>query len=219
MIGMLAGIGFTVSEGQVQTFAEMSRETSARWSAHEVIGAKPKQEFLGPDLGGVSFTMHLAAWRGVSPIRLAEQLREFCSNGEYDNLILGGRNMGKYLIESVGETYGVVTGRNFICRCGCEFEGVSLMIVTGKNLSPDLREQVEVLIGTPVGTVVLDRDFGIDLSFLDMPIGQAANAAAAEIAVKIERYIPGLQLEQVKPTYPRAAEGKVELEVIVRNAK
>ena len=60
------------------------------------------------------------------------------------------------------------------------------MIVTGKNLSPDLREQVEVLIGTPVGTVVLDRDFGIDLSFLDMPIGQAANAAAAEIAVKIE---------------------------------
>lgn len=93
------------------------------------------------------------------------------------------------------------------------------MIVTGKNLSPDLREQVEVLIGTPVGTVVLDRDFGIDLSFLDMPIGQAANAAAAEIAVKIERYIPGLQLEQVKPTYPRAAEGKIELEVIVRNAK
>lgn len=98
----------------MQTFAEMSRETSARWSAHEVIGAKPKQEFLGPDLGGVSFTMHLAAWRGVSPIRLAEQLREFCSNGEYDNLILGGRNMGKYLIESVGETYGVVTGRGEI---------------------------------------------------------------------------------------------------------
>lgn len=92
------------------------------------------------------------------------------------------------------------------------------MIVTGKNLSPDLREQVEVLIGTPVGTVVLDRDFGIDLSFLDMPIGQAANAAAAEIAVKIERYIQGLQLEQVKPTYPGTAEGKVELEVIVRNA-
>ena len=93
------------------------------------------------------------------------------------------------------------------------------MIVMGKNLSPDLREQVEVLIGTPVGTVVLDRDFGIDLSFLDMPIGQAANAAAAEIAVKIVRYIPELQLEQVKPTYSKAAEGKVELEVIVRNAK
>ena len=45
---------------------------------------------------------------------LLEQLREFCSNGEYDNLILGGRNMGKYLIESVGETYGVVTGRGEI---------------------------------------------------------------------------------------------------------
>ena len=114
MIGMYAGVSFTVSEGQVQTFTEMSRETSARWSAHEVIGVKPKQEFQGPDLSNVSFTMRLAAWKGVSPLQLAEQLREFCSNGEYDNLILGGRNMGKYLIESVGESYGVVTGRGEI---------------------------------------------------------------------------------------------------------
>ncbi len=93
------------------------------------------------------------------------------------------------------------------------------MIVTGKNLSPDLREQVEILIGTPVGTVVLDRDFGIDLSFLDMPIGQAVNMAAAELAVKIEKYIPELQLDRVKPIYDESAEGKTELEVIVRDAK
>ena len=79
MIGMFAGIGFTVSEGQVQTFAEMSRETSARWSAHEVIGAKPKQEFLGPDLGGVSFTMHLAAWRGSEPDPAGRAAAKFCS--------------------------------------------------------------------------------------------------------------------------------------------
>lgn len=114
MIGNFAGISFTVSEGQVQTFQNMSRDTSARWTSHEVIGAKPKQEFLGPDLDGGSFTMHLTAWRGANPLQLAEQLREFCSNGEYDNLIIGGRNMGKYLIESVGETYGVVTGRGEI---------------------------------------------------------------------------------------------------------
>lgn len=93
------------------------------------------------------------------------------------------------------------------------------MKISGKKLTSDLREQVEILIGAPVGTVVLDRDFGIDLSFLDMPIGQAVNMAAAELAVKIEKYIPELQLDRVKPIYDESAEGKAELEVIVKNAK
>lgn len=90
MIGSYAGISFTVSEDKVQTFQEMSRETAARWNTHEVIGAKPKQEFLGPDLDSMTFTMQLSAWRGVSPLQLAERLRQFCSKGEYDNLIVGG---------------------------------------------------------------------------------------------------------------------------------
>lgn len=114
MIGIFAGISFTVSEGQVQTFQNMSRDTSARWTSHEVIGEKPKQEFLGPDLDGGSFTLHLTAWRGVNPLQLAEQLQKFCLNGEYANLIIGGRNMGKYLIESIGETYEIITNRGEI---------------------------------------------------------------------------------------------------------
>ena len=67
MIGSYAGISFTVSEDKVQTFQEMSRETASRWNTHEVIGAKPKQEFLGPDLDSMTFTMQLSAW-GVSAL-------------------------------------------------------------------------------------------------------------------------------------------------------
>ena len=120
MIGSYAGISFTVSEDKVQTFQEMSRETAARWNTHEVIGAKPKQEFLGPDLDSMTFTMQLSAWRGVSPLQLAERLRQFCSKGEYDNLIVGGRNFGKYLIESVSETYHTVTNRGEVVQASVD---------------------------------------------------------------------------------------------------
>ena len=82
MIGSFAGISFSVSESRVQTFSEMTRETASRWNTHEVIGAKPKQEFLGPDLDSMSFSMTLSAWRGVSPLQMAQRLRQFCSDGE-----------------------------------------------------------------------------------------------------------------------------------------
>lgn len=120
MIGSYAGISFTVSEDKVQTFQEMSRETAARWNTHEVIGAKPKQEFLGPDLDSMSFTMNLSAWRGVSPLQLAERLRRFCQKGEVDNLILGGRNFGKYLIESVSETYDTVNNHGEVVQASVD---------------------------------------------------------------------------------------------------
>ena len=109
MFGMFAGVGFTVSETQVQTFTTMSRETTSRWATHEVITAKPKQEFLGPGLVSMTFSMTLTAWRGTDPVGLAEQLRSFCQAGEYNYLILGGTSYGKYVIESVSEAYETVT--------------------------------------------------------------------------------------------------------------
>nr|DAS10569.1 MAG TPA: hypothetical protein [Caudoviricetes sp.] len=98
----------------------MTRETASRWNTHEVIGAKPKQEFLGPDLDSMSFSMTLSAWRGVSPLQMAQRLREFCSNGEVDNLIIGGQNFGEYLIESVSETYNVVNNRGEIVQASVD---------------------------------------------------------------------------------------------------
>lgn len=85
-----------------------------------MIGAKPKQEFLGPDLDSMSFTMNLSAWRGVSPLQLAERLRRFCQKGEVDNLILGGRNFGKYLIESVSETYDTVNNHGEVVQASVD---------------------------------------------------------------------------------------------------
>lgn len=92
------------------------------------------------------------------------------------------------------------------------------MRITGENLTPDLRQQVELLCATPVGSVVLDRDFGLDMSFIDEPVSVAVNMAAAEIAVKLEKYIPVLRLVRVKANYDRAGQGKIDFEVIVEEA-
>ena len=89
------------------------------------------------------------------------------------------------------------------------------MKITGENLTPDLRQQVELLCATPVGSVVLDRDFGLDMSFLDEPVSVAVNMAAAEISVKLEKYIPALRLIRVKADYDSAEQGIIDFEVIV----
>lgn len=120
MIGSFAGISFSVSESRVQTFRELTRETASRWNTHEVIGAKPKQEFLGPDLDSMNFSMTLSAWRGVSPLQMAQRLRQFCGDGEVDNLIIGGQNFGEYLIESVSETYNVVNNRGEVVQASVD---------------------------------------------------------------------------------------------------
>ena len=80
-------------------------------------------------------------------------------------------------------------------------------------MTPDLRQQLELLLATPVGTVALDRDF------LDEPVSVAVNMAAAEIAVKLQKYIPALQLIRVQADYEQAQDGTVEMEVIVKNAE
>lgn len=93
------------------------------------------------------------------------------------------------------------------------------MRITGENLTPDLRQQVELLCATPVGSVVLDRDFGLDMRFIDEPVSVAVNMAAAEIAVKLEKYIPALQLIRVQADYDQSQDGTVEMEVIVKNVE
>ena len=49
MIGTLGRkIIFEVSDDKAMTFHDMTRDISSRWAEHEVLGCKPKPEFLGP---------------------------------------------------------------------------------------------------------------------------------------------------------------------------
>ena len=95
MIGTLGRkIIFEVSDNRVLTFESMSREVSGRWTEHEVLGVKPKAEFLGPGLQTISLTIHLSAALGVKPRRILDMVERMVERGSAEYLVIGGRLVG-----------------------------------------------------------------------------------------------------------------------------
>lgn len=109
MIGSFAGFVFSVSEDQVKNFISLSREASARYANHEVMGQKAKKEFLGPNLSTGSFTMELSAQQGVSPMAALRVLEQYINSGRSSPFILGGKNLGRYVITKKSEEYQLIT--------------------------------------------------------------------------------------------------------------
>lgn len=57
----------------------------------------------------------------------------------------------------------------------------------------------------------LDRDFGVDWSFVDAPVTDAMPRVVAEYARQIERYIPRVQVRSItfSPAKSEALEGRL----------
>ena len=95
MIGTLGTkIVFEVSAEQVLTFESLSREVAGRWAAHEILGAKPKTEYLGPAAQTASLTIRLSAALGVKPRAMLETVEEMVESGDAEYLIIGGKMIG-----------------------------------------------------------------------------------------------------------------------------
>lgn len=58
-------------------------------------------------------------------------------------------------------------------------------------------ENLRILFSTPVGSVVLDRDFGIDWSIVDMPLQKAKAVLTIEYMEKVKKYEPRVKVTQV----------------------
>ncbi len=90
-----SSIVFTVSEGQVLTFSNMTRETAGRWASHEAMGVKPKAEFLGPDCQKITLDIQLSATLGIRPRRVLETIEDMVESGTAEYLIIGSRPVGR----------------------------------------------------------------------------------------------------------------------------
>lgn len=62
------------------------------------------------------------------------------------------------------------------------------------------RESLEVLISTPEGTAPLDRNFGLNQSFLSLPPDTAKTLFAQELITKVEMYIPEISITEIDIT-------------------
>lgn len=118
-IGTLGkNIIFEVSDKQVLTFYEMTREISGRWATHDVVGAKPKTEFLGAGLQTASLTITLSAALGVKPRAVLEAVEAMVEAGTAEYLILGASPVGKNPFRLVGssETWDSIYNRGELAK-------------------------------------------------------------------------------------------------------
>ncbi len=59
---------------------------------------------------------------------------------------------------------------------------------------------VKTILTTPTGTAVLDREFGLDPTLIDLPLPTAQARLTAEIITKLKRYEPRVKVESVSFT-------------------
>lgn len=103
--GSFGPVAFVVSSEKVMTWREASREHKGRYATHEILGATPRLEFLSADISQTSFSVRLDAALGASPAEDAEALTEMAKTGRVELLVLGGRNLGQHVLESVREAW------------------------------------------------------------------------------------------------------------------
>ena len=90
----------------------------------------------------------------------------------------------------------------------------SIDIKFSNDVNQEILKCLKVLYTTPVGTVAFDRDFGVDLSILDLPIIQAKAKLTIEYVNKTKKYEPRAAVTAVSFVYD-AANGVIKPEVII----
>ena len=110
-IGTFGPLTFETSEKRIRTFDAFKRKTGAKFEEHAIIGLKPKLEFTAPGLDDISFQVVFSAYLGLNPAKEIDSLREIVQKGEYHPLIIGGKTLGKFVVESVAEAWNHVDNK------------------------------------------------------------------------------------------------------------
>jgi len=80
----------------------------------------------------------------------------------------------------------------------------------------NLDGRISLLLSTREGTVPLDREFGLDMDFLDMPTETAKSLYTAEITRKIAQFIPEVRVGAV--TWSAGEAGTIIPKVVITGA-
>lgn len=95
-IGTLGPIVFEVSDKKILTFDGMTRDVSGRWVEHEVMGVKPKPEFLGAGNQKITLPITLSADLGVRPRKMLELVESMVESGDAEYLIINCKPVGRH---------------------------------------------------------------------------------------------------------------------------
>lgn len=113
-------IKFEVSSNKILTFSDLSRKTSAKWEEHDIIGNKPRSEFLGANLDEITFNITVSAEHGVKPMTTINNIRNAISKGTTLPLVVGANKIGsKWKITDMSETWDTVMSGGELARATC----------------------------------------------------------------------------------------------------
>lgn len=84
------------------------------------------------------------------------------------------------------------------------------------NWRARLDREVALLLSTPVGSMPLDREFGINTDFIDAPPEAAKSLYTAEVVEKIQRFIPAVRVREI--TWEPSGAGKLSPKVVITSA-
>lgn len=78
----------------------------------------------------------------------------------------------------------------------------------------DLDSRLSLLLSTREGTMPLDREFGLNMDFIDMPPETAKSLYTAEVTKKVAKFIPEVRVKAVTWT---GAAGELTAKVVIAN--
>lgn len=71
-------------------------------------------------------------------------------------------------------------------------------IVIGATGLTGLAQEIRTVLTTRKGSVPLDRDFGLDWSFLDRPLAAALPRYVGEVSRQLEKYVQRIRVLEVR---------------------
>lgn len=80
----------------------------------------------------------------------------------------------------------------------------------------DLDRQIALLLSTREGTMPLDREFGLNMDFMDMPPETAKSLYTAEVTRKVAKFIPAVRVQEI--TWERTEGGQLKPKVVITSA-
>lgn len=103
MIAILQDVIFEVSNLFVNTFDNLSRTSKSKYATHEIIGQKPKLEFIGFELDEITFEMNLTRqlFGFIDPMWQVKKVRNYKETKQVLNFTMGSTVYGQYVIETV----------------------------------------------------------------------------------------------------------------------
>lgn len=118
-IGSLGkSIIFETSDKRILIPSNFQKKVSARWQKHELVNRTPRQQFIGPDLDQVTFTITLNAQHGVKPKKTIANIQKLVKNGTPQKLVIGKKAVGsgKYVIIELSESWDVILNKGELLK-------------------------------------------------------------------------------------------------------